>query len=59
MQDAAERLERWFGATVELMKVLTRATGHAKLSDLNIDDLTTFDRELSHLAGVAYGGVKL
>ena len=57
VDDAAQRLARWFGATIELMEVLARATGHASLADFAIDDLTTFDRELSHLAGIAYGGV--
>ena len=59
IDEAAQRLARWFGATVELMQVLARATGHTSLSDFAIDDLTTFDRELSHLAGIAYGGVSL
>ena len=57
IDDAAQRLARWFDATVELMGVMARATGHTSLSDFTIDDLTTFDRELSHLAGIAYGGI--
>jgi len=57
IDDAAQRLARWFGASVELMEVLARATGHSSLSEFTVDDLTTFDRELSHLAGIAYGGV--
>ncbi len=57
IDDAAQRLERWFSASIELMQVIARATGNDKLSDLSISDLTTFDRELSHLAGIAYGGV--
>jgi hypothetical protein len=39
------------------MVVLARACGHSRLSDLNADDLTTFDREMHHLAGVPYAGV--
>ncbi|MEM9714861.1 MAG: glutamate synthase-related protein [Actinomycetota bacterium] len=54
---AAERLTRWFGATVELMQVLARACGKHHLGDLTPDDLTTFDREMAHLTGVRYGGV--
>ena len=57
IDDAAERLARWFGASVELMQVLARAAGHDSLSGFELRDLTTFDRELSHLAGIAYGGV--
>ena len=59
VQEAAERLERFFEATVELMSVLARACGHDDLSGFNIDDLTTFDRDMAHLAGIAYGGVRL
>jgi len=57
VDEAAQRLARWFEASVELMQVLARATGHSSLSDFELRDLTTFDRELSHLAGIAYGGV--
>jgi glutamate synthase domain-containing protein 2 len=54
---AAERLARFFSASVELMTVLARACGHRRLSDFNIEDLTTFKREMAQLTGVAYGGV--
>jgi len=57
VEDAAQRLTRWFDATVELMQVMARATGHQSLTDFTIDDLTTFNRDLSHLAGIPYGGV--
>lgn len=56
---AADRLHRFLQATTELMCVLARAMGHARLSDFTFDDLTTFDREMAHLTGVAYGGVSL
>ncbi|MEO1062234.1 MAG: glutamate synthase-related protein [Actinomycetota bacterium] len=59
VDEAAERLTRWFGATVELMQVLSRACGRAHLGELTPDDLTTFDREMAHLTGVRYGGVML
>ena len=45
------------GATVELMQVLARACGHDHLSAVRPDDLTTFDRDMAHLTGIAYGGV--
>ncbi len=57
VEDAAQRLTRFFGATVELMGVLARACGHSHLGEMTIDDLTTFDREMHHLAGIAYGGI--
>ena len=46
-------------ASTELMGVLARACGHTHLSEFCTDDLTTFDREMAHLAGIAYGGVNL
>ena len=54
---AAERLARFFGASVDLMKVLARAAGHRHLRDFSFDDLTTYKREIAELTGVAYGGV--
>lgn len=38
------------------MTVLVRACGHERLNDFSLDDLTTFDGEANHLAGVPYGG---
>jgi len=57
VEEAAERLNRFLRASVELMQVLARACGHRRLADFTIDDLTTFDRELAYLSGVSYGGV--
>ncbi len=54
---AAERLARFFAGAVELMKVLARACGHGHLEEFTVDDLTTFDREMADLSGVAFGGV--
>jgi glutamate synthase domain-containing protein 2 len=54
---AAERLERFFNASVDLMKVLARAAGHRHLSDFTADDLTTFKSDIAQLTGVEYGGV--
>jgi glutamate synthase domain-containing protein 2 len=54
---AAERLARFFGAAVELMQVMCRATGNYHLGDMSIHDLTTFKRDMADLTGVDYGGV--
>ena len=54
---AAERLARFFRASVELMQVLARACGHDHLGGFAVDDLTTFKRDMAGLTGVAYGGV--
>jgi len=57
VDDAARRLTRFFEATVDLMVVMARACGHSHLNEMNLDDLTTFDREMHHLAGIPYGGL--
>ena len=59
VQEAAERLGRFFKASTELMAVMARATGHDRLDQFELADLTTFDREMHHLTGIAYGGVAL
>lgn len=57
VQKSADRLARWFGATVELMQVLARACGHDHLAKFCPDDLTTWDRDVAALTGVRYAGV--
>ncbi len=56
VDEAAERLARFFGASVELMKLLARACGHSRLADFRIEDLTTWKRDVAYLTGVHYGG---
>ena len=58
VQAAAERLQRFFEASVDLMKVLARACGHAHLNEFAPSDLTTFKREMADLADVEYGGAR-
>ncbi len=58
VQVSAERLARYFGASVELMQVLARACGHASLSDFRTDDLTTWKREISELSGLRFAGIR-
>ncbi len=57
IEDAASRLDKFFRASNDLMKVLARACGHSSLSEFNIDDLTTWKKDMSDLSGVTYGGV--
>jgi glutamate synthase domain-containing protein 2 len=54
---AAERLDRFFTAAVELMKLLARACGHSRLDHFSRHDLTTWKREIAWLTGVRYAGV--
>ena len=54
---SAQQLTNFLQASTELMCVLARACGHARLADFTRDDLTTVDREMAALAGVRYAGV--
>jgi glutamate synthase domain-containing protein 2 len=54
---ASDRLARFFTAATQLMSILARACGHTHLNQFTIDDLTTWDREITHLTGIRYGGV--
>ncbi len=54
---SAQQLANYLGATVNLMKLLARACGHRHLNAFSPRDLTTWNRELAHLAGVRYAGV--
>jgi glutamate synthase domain-containing protein 2/nitrite reductase/ring-hydroxylating ferredoxin subunit len=59
VEKSAEQLKNFFEASVHLMQVLARACGHSHLNQFSLNDLTTFNREMAHLSGVAYGGVIL
>ncbi len=53
----AERLARFFDASVALMSVLARACGHSALGEFSPSDLTTWKKDMAMLSGVAYGGI--
>ncbi len=57
VDESAQRLARFFGASVDLMKVLARACGYTHFNQFNSDNLTTFNRDMAYLTGIAYGGV--
>ncbi|MDP5220646.1 glutamate synthase-related protein [Ruegeria sp. 2205SS24-7] len=57
VQIGAEKLARYFGASVELMQVLARACGHNNLSDFHHGDITTWKREMAELSGVKFSGL--
>jgi glutamate synthase domain-containing protein 2 len=57
IDEAAQRLERFFRASTKLMQVLARACGHTHLNQFCSHDLTTWKREMAHLSGVQYAGV--
>ena len=57
IEKGAGQLNNFFRASTGLMQVMARACGHDHLNKFCIDDLTTWDREMAHLAGIAYGGI--
>ncbi|MFT6791828.1 MAG: glutamate synthase domain-containing protein 2/nitrite reductase [Cellvibrionaceae bacterium] len=57
IEQSAKRLTNFFCASTELMSVLARACGHNHLHQFAVNDLTTFDKQMAELSGVAYGGV--
>lgn len=59
VQIGAEKLGRYFGASVELMQVLARACGHADLNSFSTKDITTWKREMAHLSGIRFAGMEL
>ncbi|MFQ5715565.1 MAG: glutamate synthase-related protein [Nitrospinales bacterium] len=57
VEESAKRLANFFQASAELMKVMARACGHRRLKDFAVDDLTSWKKDMTYLAGIAYGGV--
>lgn len=57
VEKSARQLANFFEASTELMQVMARACGHDHLSGFNVDDLTTWKKDMADLSGVAYGGV--
>lgn len=56
---SAVQLQKFFTASVELMKVMARACGHDALNKLNKEDLATWHREMALLSGVRYSGYEI
>ena len=57
VQKSALQLKNYLESSVHLMKVLARACSHNDLNQFCVDDLTTFNRDMSHLTGITYGGL--
>lgn len=58
VQVGAERLARYFGASVELIQVLARACGHDSLSGFSARDITSWKREVADLSGIRFAGIE-
>ena len=57
VEASTTRLKNYLQASIELMKLLARACGHARLADFSTNDLTIWKREIASLTGVSYAGV--
>ena len=57
VEESAKRLANYFTASAELMKLLARACGRSHVSEMSIDDLTTWKRNVADLTGIPYAGV--
>lgn len=56
VQTGAEKLARYFGASIELMQVMARACGHDDIMKLSSRDITTWKREMAALSGIKFAG---
>lgn len=59
VEQSAEQLYNFFTASRQLMEVVARACGVNRFCDFSRHDLTTFSKEMHHLTGISYGGVKV
>lgn len=56
IDEAAQRLNRFFTSSIELMSVMARACGHDHLNQFNIEDIASWDKQMAELAGIAFSG---
>ncbi len=57
IEKSAERLQNFFLATTDLIKVVARSCGYDDISKFNHDNLSTFDYDMHKLTGINYAGV--
>jgi len=56
IDESAQKLNRFFDASVELMQVMARACGHDHLNKFSKNDIATFNTELAKISGVDFSG---
>ncbi|MEZ5451397.1 MAG: FMN-binding glutamate synthase family protein [Thiothrix sp.] len=56
VEKSATKLNNFFRTTIHLMQVMARACGHTQLQDFSKRDLTTWNRDMALLSGIAYAG---
>lgn len=58
VENSAEQLNNFFGATTDLIKVIARSCGYDDINKFNKEDLSTFDWDIHKLTGVNYAGIR-
>ncbi|EIJ36449.1 glutamate synthase-related protein [Thiothrix nivea] len=56
VEKSAAKLNNFFRTSTHLMQVMARACGHTQLQDFSKRDLTTWNRDMALLTGIAYAG---
>ncbi len=56
VDEAAQKLNHFFVASVELMQVMARACGHDHLNKFCKNDIATFNNELAKISGINFSG---
>ncbi len=56
IDQSAQQLANFFGATNDLIKVVARACGHDEVGKFNFNDLSTMDYDMHRLTGISYAG---
>jgi glutamate synthase domain-containing protein 2/nitrite reductase/ring-hydroxylating ferredoxin subunit len=55
---SAVQLKNFFEASNDLIRVIARACGYDNINKFNKEDLVTFSRDIHHLTGINYAGIK-
>lgn len=56
VEKSAAQLNNFFRTSTHLMQVMARACGHSHLQNFSKRDLTTWNRDMALLSGIAYAG---
>ena len=54
---SAANLARFLDSSVTLMQVMARACGHSDIHQFNLEDLSTWDRDMALLSGIPFAGL--
>jgi len=56
VEEAVNRLNRYFDSSVKLMQVMARACGHTHLNQFNHEDITTWCKQMADLTSIKFAG---